>query len=254
MPPRLSYVAVFLLGLLTGAGLLLVIDSSSDSGPSSSACSFPPYTADALERAPEATSGRGAEPPSAQARTVVAESVVELHVKFCFEDGSTFETGGTGILTTTGPPWRVLTANHNVEAREWGAVRDVEIEVRRRGSFSGGAGTADVVRSDPDADIAELEVHLPEGMVWQPASPPEELTGLAGGTISFLCYFELEIRRGVLLQEITRAGSVPTYELGVPAGPGCSGAGAVNQAGQLVGIVVQANNDVTRISSIGAFE
>ncbi|HEU0072654.1 MAG TPA: hypothetical protein VFS30_01465, partial [Dehalococcoidia bacterium] len=85
-------------------------------------------------------------------------------------------------------------------------------------------------------------------------SPPADLTGLAGGTISFLCYFELEIRRGVLQQEITRAGDVPTYELGVPAGPGCSGAGAVNQAGQLVGIVVQANVDVTRISSIAAFE
>jgi S1-C subfamily serine protease len=250
----LSHAAVFLLGLLAGVGLLLVLDPSSDDEPAASACNFPPYTADALERAPEAKSGRGAELPTAQARTVLAESVVELHIKFCFEDGSTFESGGTGILTTAGPPWRVLTANHVVDAREWGPVRDVEIEVLRRGAFRGGAGIAKVVRSDPDADIAELEVELPEGMVWQAASPPEELTGLAGGTISFLCYFELEIRRGVLLQEITRAGSVPTYELGVPAGPGCSGAGAVNQAGQLVGIVTQANPDVTRVSSITAFE
>jgi S1-C subfamily serine protease len=254
VPLRLSHAAVFLIGLIAGAVLVFVLDPSSDDDEPVSACNFPPYTSDALERAPEATSGRGAEASSAQARTVVAESVVELHVKVCFENGSTFETGGTGILTTSGPPWRVLTANHNVDAREWGAVRDLEIEVRRRGAFSGGAGTAKVLKSDPDADIAELAVELPEGMVWQAASPPEDLTGLAGGTISFLCYFELEIRRGVLLQEITRAGDVPTYEIGVPAGPGCSGAGAVNQAGQLVGIVVQANPDVTRVSSIAAFE
>lgn len=254
MPLTLSHAAVFLLGLIAGAGLLLVLDPSSESDAPASACNFPPFTSDALERAPEATSGRGAEPSSAQARTVVAESVVELHVKVCFEDGSTFETTGTGILTTSGPPWRVLTANHNVDARQWGAVRDLEIEVRRRGSFGGGAGTAKVLRSHADADIAELAVELPEGMVWQAASPPADLTGLAGGTISFLCYFELEIRRGVLQQEITRAGDVPTYELGVPAGPACSGAGAVNQAGQLVGIVVQANADVTRVSSIAAIE
>jgi hypothetical protein len=251
----LSHIAVFLLGLVAGAGLLLLLDSSSSSdGPAVSACNFLPYTANAVELAPEITSGGGAEPPSAQARTVVAESVVELHVKVCFEDGSTFETGGTGILTTTGPPWHVLTANHNVDARQFGAVHDVEITVRRRGAFSGGAGTAKVVKSDPEADIAELEVELPDGMVWQPATPPEQLSGLAGGTISFLCYFELEIRRGVLIQEISRADGVPTYEVRVPAGPGCSGAGAVNQAGQLVGIVIQANPDVTRVSSIGAFK
>ncbi len=254
MQRYLIHAAVFLLGLLAGVGLLLVLDSSSSSEPPASACTFPAYTADAVERAPEATSGPGAEPPSAQARTVLAESVVELHVKVCFEDGSTLETGGTGILTTIGPPWRVLTANHNVDARQWGAVRDVEIEVRRRGAFSGGAGTARVVKSDAEADIAELEVELPEGMVWQAATPPEALNGLAGGTVSFLCFFELEIRRGVLTQEITRAGGIPTYELGVPAGPGCSGAGALNQAGQLVGIVVQANTDVTRVSSIAAFK
>jgi S1-C subfamily serine protease len=254
VPLRLSHAAAFLLGLIAGAGLLLVLNSASDGDAPASACNFPPFTSDALERAPEATSGPDAEPSSAQARTVVAESVVELRVKVCFDDGATLETAGTGILTTAGSPWRVLTANHNVDARQWGAVRDVEIEVRRRGAFSGGAGTAKVLKSDPDADIAELAVELPDGMVWQAASPPGDLNGLAGGTISFLCYFELEIRRGVLQQEITRAGDVPTYELGVPAGPGCSGAGAVNQAGQLVGIVVQANADVTRVSSIAAFE
>ena len=254
MPHWLTHGAAFVLGAVLGIGLLSLLDSSSRDGPGAPACSFPPYTADALERAPAATFGPGAESPSAQARTVLAESVVELHVRVCFEDASTFETGGTGILTTIGPPWRVLTASHNIDARQWGAVRDVEIEVRRRGAFSGGAGTASVTRSDPDADIAELTVELPEGMVWQAATPPAELTGLAGGTLSFLCYFELEIRRGVLVQEVRRAGGVPTYELGVPAGPGCSGAGAVNQAGQLVGIVTQANEDVTRISSIAAFE
>ena len=248
----LNYAAIFLLGLLAGAGLVLISGSFSEDGPS--ACNFPPFTADALERAPAATSGPGAELPSAQARTVLAESVVELHVKVCFEDGSTLETGGTGILTSSGPPWRLLTANHNVDARQWGAVRDVEIEVRRRGAFSGGAGSAKVVKADSKADIAELEVTLPRGMVWQAATPPAALTGLASGTLSFICYFELDIRRGVLLQEVTRGGSVPVYELGVPAGPGCSGAGAINQAGQLVGIVTQANEDVTRVSSIAAFE
>jgi hypothetical protein len=237
-----------------GALVLFAAQSALDRAPASLACNFPPYTADALERAPSATSGPGAEPPSAQARTVLAESVVELHIRVCFEDGSTLETGGTGILTTDGPPWRVLTASHNVDFRQWGAVRDLEIEVRRRGAFSSGAGAARVAKSDLEADIAELAVELPEGMVWQPPTPPARLTGLAGGTISFLCYFELEIRRGVLLQETSRAGGVPTYELGVPAGPGCSGAGAVNQAGQLVGIVTQANEDVTRVSSITAIE
>jgi hypothetical protein len=250
----LGYAATFLIGLLIGAGIVFLFGTSSEDEPESSACNFPPYTSDALEQAPEATSGQGAEQPSAPARTVLAESVVELHVKVCFEDGSTLETGGTGILTTSGPPWRGLTANHNVDARQWGAVRDVEIEVQRRGAFRSGAGTAKVARSDGAADIAELEIELPEGMVWQAATPPSTLTGLAGGTLSFLCYFEPTIRRGVLLQEITRADGVPTYELGVPAGPGCSGAGVVNQAGELVGIVVQANEDVTRVSSITAFE
>jgi S1-C subfamily serine protease len=250
----LSHAGVFLLGLVLGAVLLVAIDRASSDGPPRTACNFPLYTADASERAPAATAGFGAEEPSAQARTILAESVVELHVKVCFEDGSTLETGGTGILRTSGPPWRILTATHNVDARQWGAVRDVEIEVRRRGAFSGGDGTATVVKADPEADIAELAVELPSGMVWQPASPPSTLQGFAGGTISFLCYFEIEIRRGVLIQEITRAGGVPAYELGVPAGPGCSGAGAVNQAGQLVGIVTQANDDVTRISSLTAFE
>jgi len=250
----LTHAAVFLLGVLAGAGLLLLIDTSSDDESTASACNFPPYTSDAVERAPGVTSGAGAEPSSPQARIVVAESVVELHVRVCFEDGSTFETGGTGIITTVGPPWRVLTANHNVDARNWGPVRDLEIGVRRRGAFSGGAATAAVVRSDPEADIAALEVELPDGMVWQAATPPAALSGLPGGTLSFLCYFELEIRRGVLVQEVTRAGDIPTYELGVGAGPGCSGAGAVNQAGELVGIVTQANAQVTRISSIAAFE
>ena len=242
------------MGLLAGAGILLIADSSDGGGHTASACNFPAFESDALERAPVAKLGPGAEQPSPQARTVLAESVVELRIRVCFEDGSTLETAGTGILTRDGPPWRVLTANHNVDARQWGAVRDVEIEVRRRGAFGGGAGFATVTRSDLEADIAELEVELPLGMVWQAASPPEELTGLAGGTISFLCYFELEIRRGLLVQKIVRAGDVPTYELAVPAGPGCSGAGAVNQAGELIGIVVQANVDVTRVSSIAAFE
>jgi S1-C subfamily serine protease len=250
-----GYAAVFLAGLLAGAGLILLFDSSSDDGgPPSPDCSFPPFTSDALEQAPPVTTGPGAEPSAAQARTVLAESVVELQVRVCFEDGATLETRGTGILTTEGPPWRLLTANHNVDARQWGAVRDLEIKVLRRGAFAGGAGTATVVRADPEADIAELAVELPEGMVWQPATPPAGLRGHAGGTISFLCYFELDIRRGVLLEEVSRAGGVPTYELGVPAGPGCSGAGAVDQAGELVGIVTQANSDVTRISSITAFE
>ena len=254
MAKWLSYAAIFLAGLLAGAGIVLLVGSSAEDEPAVSACTFPPYTSEALERAPQATSGAGAELPTAQARTVLAESVVELHVKVCFEDGSTLETGGTGVLTTSGPPWRVLTANHNVDARQWGAVRDVEIEVRRRGAFRSGVATAEVLRADAEADIAELELELPEGMVWQAATPPSMLTGLTGGSLSFLCYFELEIRRGVLLQEITRADGVPTYELRVPAGPGCSGAGVVNQAGELVGIVVQANEDVTRVSGITAFE
>jgi S1-C subfamily serine protease len=253
-----SHAAVFLFGVLAGAGILLVANSvfgdGSDDEPAAVTCTFPAYDGDALARAPDVKAGSGAELPSAQARTVLAESVVELHVKVCYEDGATFETGGSGILTSSGPPWRVLTANHNVDARQWGAVRSVEIEVSRRGAFSGGVATATVTRSDIEADIAELSLDLPDGMVWQPATPPKVLTGLAGGSISFLCYFELEIRRGVLVQEITRADGVPTYELGVPAGPGCSGAGAVNQAGQLVGIVTQANDDVTRVSSITAFE
>jgi Trypsin-like peptidase domain len=245
---------MFLLGVAFGAGVVLLLDTSSEEKTIEMACNFPPFTSDALERAPEATSGAGAELPSAQARTVLAESVVELHVKFCFEDGRTQETGGTGVLITSGPTWRVLTAHHNIDARQWGAVRDVEIEVQRRGAFRSGVATATVVRSDAAADIAELEVELPEGMVWQPATPPSTMTGLAGGSLSFLCFFELEIRRGVLEQEITRADGVPTYELRVPAGPGCSGAGVVNQAGELVGIVVQANDDVTRVSSLTAFE
>jgi Trypsin-like peptidase domain len=253
----LTHAATFLLGTLAGAGILLVAGSAFDSKssqPAVSACNFPPYNDDAASRAPAETGGQNAEEPSAQARTVLAESVVELQVKVCFKDGSTLETSGTGILTATGPPWHVLTANHNVDARQWGAIHDVEIDVRRRGAFSGGAATATVVKSDPDADIAELSLDLPDGMVWQPATPPATLNGLAGGTISFLCYFELDIRRGLLTEEVSRAGGVPTYELGVPAGPGCSGAGAVNQAGQLVGIVVQANSDVTRVSSIAAFK
>ncbi len=140
MQRYLTHAAVFLLGLLAAAGILLVVDSSDGNGHTTSACNFPPFESDALERAPEAKLGPGAEQPSAQARTVLAESVVELSVRVCFEDVSTLETAGTGILTTGGPPWRALTANHNVDARQWGAVRDVEIEVRRRGAFGGGAG------------------------------------------------------------------------------------------------------------------
>jgi Trypsin-like peptidase domain len=251
-----THAATFLLGVLAGVGILLLASSlsSDNSQPAATACNFPVYNDDAASRAPAATAGLNAEEPSAQARTVLGESVVELHVKVCYKDGSTLETGGTGILTSSGPPWHVLTANHNVDLRQWGAIHDVEIEVRRRGAFSGGAAIAKVVKSDADADIAELLLDLPEGMVWQPATPPATLDGLAGGTISFLCYFELEIRHGRLSEEVTRADAVPTYELGVPAGPGCSGAGAVNQAGQLVGIVVQANSDVTRVSSIAAFK
>jgi len=250
----LTHAGTFVLGALAGAGVLIVASSAFDSEPAASACNFPPYNEDPAARAPAETAGPDADEPSAQARTVLAESVVELHVKVCYKDGSTLETGGTGILTTSGPPWRVLTANHNVDARQWGAVHDVEIEVTRRGAFSGGAATAKVTKSDTEADIAELSLDLPQGMIWQPATPPATLSGLAGGTISFLCYFELEIRRGVLTQEVTRVSGVPTYELGVPAGPGCSGAGAVNQAGQLIGIVVQANKDVSRVSSIAAFQ
>jgi Trypsin-like peptidase domain len=252
----LSHAAVFLAGILAGVGILLVAGSAFDSESKSAAiaCTFPAYDGDAAARAPDVKGGFGAEQPSAQARTVLAESVVELHVKVCFEDGATFETGGTGILVSSGPPWRVLTANHNIDARQWGAVHDVAIEVQRRGAFSGGVATAKVVKSDPEADIAELSLDMPDGMVWQPGTPPQQLSGPAKGTISFLCYFELEIRRGLLIQEVSRADGVPTYELGVPAGPGCSGAGAINQAGQLVGIVTQANDDVTRVSSITAFE
>ena len=254
MQGYLSYALVFVAGLVLGVGLVLTFDSDSDSTPPASACSFPPFESDALESAPATTGGPSAQASSAQARTVVAESVVELNVRVCFEDGSTLETAGTGILTTDGPPWRVLTANHNVDARQWGSVRDVEIEVLRRGAFAGGAGQASLLRSDIDSDIAELAVELPKGMVWQAATPPREIGGPVGGTISFLCYFEREIRRGVLVQEVARAGGVPTYEIAVPAGPGCSGAGAVNQAGELVGIVIQANDDVTRVSRFDGFE
>jgi hypothetical protein len=181
---------------------------------------------------------------------------VEVHVKVCFESGATLETAGTGILLTNAGPWTLLTAAHVVDERQWEAVRNVDVTVRRQGSFASGFQPAKVTRLNRDADIAELEVELDPGVEWQAATAPAERapTVEEGDSVAFLCFFEKEIRRGVVISKVERAGGVPTYELDIGSGFGCSGAGALTADGRLAGILIQANQDVTRISSIATIE
>ena len=202
------------------------------------------------------TASRNASLPTAQARTVIGESAVEVHTKVCFKSGATLETAGSGILLTSGPPWRVVTAAHVVEGRQWEPVQHIEITVRRAGSFQSGFQPAKVTKLNHEADIAELSIEMEEGVVWQSATPPSIAARAPqpGETLLFLCFYEREIRRGTSVNAVTRADGVPTYELDVGSGLGCSGAGAITTSGHLAGVVIQSNEDVTRVSDIGTLD
>jgi hypothetical protein len=218
------------------------------------ACNFPPFDESTLLSAPPAIASQLARPPSAQARTIIGESAVEIHTKVCFESGATLESGGSGILISEGPPWRLVTAAHVVDNRQWEPERQVEITVRRTGSSTSGWQRAKVTRLSDTADIAELEVDMEDGVVWQAATVPALASAplRQGQTLAFICFFEREIRRGVVLDIVNRAGDTRSYELDVGSGFGCSGAGAIDESGRLAGIVIQSNDDVTRVSDIQA--
>jgi hypothetical protein len=250
----LSYPLTFIAGAAAGIALLaLVLSFTDDSDAKIPAvtCTFPPYDAGAYVAGPAVTAGQGAVALSAQARTVIGESVVEVHTKVCFKSGSTLETGGTGVIVNNGAPWRVLTAAHVVDARQWEAVESVEVTVRRAGSFSSNFEPAKVTKIAQDADIADLEVQLEDGVVWQSSTVPASEAGARqGDTLAFLCFYERSFRSGVVINTVSRAGGVPAHELNVGSGLGCSGAGAITPDGALAGIVIQSNSDVTRVSDI----
>jgi hypothetical protein len=255
----LSHGLVFIAGAAAGAllfALASLFAGDEDSGSAVANCTFPPYDAGAIAAGPTATASRNSVLPSAQARTVIGESAVEVHTKVCFKSGATLETAGSGILLTSGPPWRVVTAAHVVDGRQWEPVQHVEITVRRAGSFQSSFQPAKITKLDHEADIAELSIELNNGVVWQSATPPGEATRgpQPGETLLFLCFYEREIRRGTSVNAVSRADGIPTYELDVGSGLGCSGAGAITTSGQLVGVVIQSNADVTRVSDIGALE
>ena len=252
-----GHALTFVVGAVAGA-LVFALASSfaddSEKAPPAANCTFEPVNIDAVTEAPRVIASRSAAALTAQARTVLGESAVEVHTKVCFESGATLETAGSGILLTSGPPWRVVTAAHVVEGSQWGAVQSIEIRVRRAGSFQSAFQPAKVTKVNRDADIAELSIELDEGVVWQAATPPGEATRgpQPGETLAFLCFFERDIRRGTSVNAVSRAGGAPAYELDVGSGLGCSGAGAITTSGQLAGIVIQSNADVTRVSDIGA--
>ena len=255
----LSHTLIFVAGAAAGALLFALASSFSDDSDNSrpaANCTFEPFDTAAVTEAPRIIASRGAAALSAQARTVLGESAVEVNTKVCFESGATLETAGSGILLTSGPPWRVITAAHVVEGSQWGAIQSIEIMVRRAGSFQSAFQPAKVTKVNHDADIAELSIELDDGVVWQSATPPTEaIRGpQPGETLAFLCFFERDIRRGTSVNAVSRADGVPTYELDVGSGLGCSGAGAITTSGQLAGIVIQSNADVTRVSDIGALE
>ena len=259
MKRYLPHVVTFIAGAATGAALLfaataLVDDSETPTSPGN--CIFPAFDAAAVSQAPPATASRGAAQLTAQARTILGESTVEVHTKVCFKSGATLETAGTGILITSGPPWRVLTAAHVVDGSNWEPVQSVEITVRRAGSFQSGFQPAKVTKTHHDADIAELSIDMDEGVTWQSATPPQVANRAPqpGETLAFLCFYERDIRRGTSVNVVSRADGIPTYELDVGSGLGCSGAGAITTTGQLAGIVIQSNADVTRVSDIRAME
>jgi hypothetical protein len=231
--------------------LALSFTGDSDATTTPASCTFPPYDAGSTVAGPTVTTGQGAAPLSAQARTVIGESVVEVHTKVCFKSGSTLETGGTGVIVSNGPPWRVLTAAHVVDARQWEAVESVEVTVRRAGSFSSNFEPAKVTNIAQDADIAELEVQLEDGVVWQSSTVAASwVSARQGDTLAFLCFYERSFRSGAVINTVSRAGGVPAHELNVGSGLGCSGAGAITPDGALAGIVIQSNSDVTRVSDI----
>jgi hypothetical protein len=97
---------------------------------------------------------------------------------------------------------------------------------------------------------------MDDGVTWQSATPPQLTTRTPqpGETLAFLCFYERDIRRGASVNAVSRADGIPTFELDVGSGLGCSGAGAVTTTGALAGIVIQSNADVTRVSDIGALE
>jgi hypothetical protein len=255
----LPHFVTFVAGAATGALLFFatttLLDDSDSSVPTAN-CTFPAFDATAVTQAPPVTASRNAAQLTAQARTILGESTVEVHTKVCFKSGATLETAGTGTLLTSGPPWRVLTAAHVVDGSNWEPVQSVEITVRRAGSFQSGFQPAKVTKLNHEADIAELSIEMDEGVSWQSATPPSIATRAPhpGETLAFLCFYEREIRRGTTVNAISRADGIPTYELDVGSGLGCSGAGVLTTSGALVGIVIQSNADVTRVSDIGAFE
>jgi hypothetical protein len=148
----------------------------------------------------------------------------------------------------------VLTAAHVVDSSNWEPVQSVEITVRRAGSFQSGNQPAKVTKVNHNADIAELSIEMDDGVTWQAATPPSRAAGgpQPGETLAFLCFYERDIRRGTSVNAVSRAHGIPTYELDVGSGLGCSGAGAITASGQLAGIVIQSNADVTRVSDIRA--
>lgn len=90
---------------------------------------------------------------------------------------------------------------------------------------------------DAQADLCALEAVAPKDC---PACPPAASEPRPGEAVAFYGYrggFRPLKRLGAFLGFGGFAGSDPVYMVGVPSAPGDSGAGLVNEKGELVGVV-----------------
>jgi len=164
------------------------------------------------------------------------------------------ETGeGTGAVIATGTSWTVVTAAHVV-----GASTSVEVVGRDGTKQVGRVQTADVQR-----DVALISVQ--PGATWS-ALPVSRQLPSPGKKVSTRCFFDDATRQGLYAGPVDdiRVGKehivqfdlaeliAPLKTLGtvsgetvlalIPVEKGCSGAPLLNQAGEIVGIILAGND------------